>query len=143
MSRFLVALVAAAVLALGVIYFYDPGGTGSETLDLARSKPTVNGLYVVAIAPEAEPVETGELHGWVLTLTVPDGTPVEDAQIEVGGGMPDHGHGLPTSPEMTAYLGDGRYRIHGVRFNMGGWWVLDFTVRAEPGEDTVRFNIRL
>jgi hypothetical protein len=111
-----------------------------EDLDLARSKPTVNGLYSLALAPEMEPLRREALHSWLLTVTR-DGAPVEDARIAVDGGMPQHGHGLPTAPQATAYFGEGRYRIEGVRFNMDGWWELRVTVDAAAGKDDAVFNL--
>jgi hypothetical protein len=57
--------------------------------------------------------------------------------------MPQHGHGLPTSPQATEYLGDGRYLIEGVRFNMGGWWELKFSISAGQGDDSAVFNVVL
>ncbi len=112
-------------------------------LDLAREKPTAAGLYRVSVAPELEPLEQGRLHSWIVTLRTPAGAPVEDAALTIGGGMPQHGHGLPTSPQASGSIGDGRYRIDGVRFNMGGWWELKITVEAPAGKDAVTFNIVL
>jgi hypothetical protein len=57
--------------------------------------------------------------------------------------MPQHGHGLPTQPLVTAYLGDGTYLVEGMKFQMGGWWVVDFTIEANGQSDTVRFNLSL
>jgi hypothetical protein len=53
--------------------------------------------------------------------------------------MPQHGHGLPTRPRVTRELAGGVYEVGGVRFNMGGWWELKFTI----GGDTVTFNLGL
>jgi hypothetical protein len=33
---------------------------------------------------------------------------VDGATLRVGGGMPDHGHGLPTAPAVREALGGGR-----------------------------------
>lgn len=71
------------------------------------------------------------------------GQPADEASITVDGGMPQHGHGLPTRPRMTSRLGGGIYEIDGVRFNMGGWWQLQLTIRAAQGTDTVTFNLDL
>lgn len=138
----LIVLAAAAVIAavfFGMRMFAAP----PADLDLSRSKPTTKGTYIVAIAPEAEPLQQGPLHAWVLTLTTPDGKAVEGATIGMDGGMPQHGHGLPTSPAVSAYLGEGRYRVDGVRFNMAGWWELKFAIDAAAGKDNVVFNVRL
>lgn len=135
-----IALVAVVLAGLAAMHFLI---TPPAKLDLSRSKPSIKGLYSVAMAPEMEPMQQGPLQALVLTLATPDGKPVEDAHITVGGGMPQHGHGLPTGPEVTAYLGDGRYKVEGVRFNMSGWWELKFAISAAPGDDSVTFNLVL
>ena len=89
------------------------------------------GCIVASIEPEARRrCRQGELQSWLLTLKTTDGAPVEDAAIAIAGGMPQHDHGLPTSPQVTDYLGDGRYRIEGVKFTMSGWWQLRFAISA-------------
>ncbi|CAG1012006.1 MAG: FixH family protein [Rhizobiaceae bacterium] len=139
----LVVLAAIAIVAAAAFIAFRMMMTPPEGLDLARSKASAKGLYAVAIAPEKEPLEQGPLHSWILTVKTPDGAPVEGATIAVGGGMPQHGHGLPTQPQATAYLGEGRYRIEGVRFNMSGWWEFTFDIRAAVGNDNVVFNLTL
>lgn len=131
-----VVVVAAVVFAMR--FFMAP----PEGLDLARSKPTANGLYMIAIEPEAEPLRQGTLHAWIVSVSTPDGQPVVDARIGVDGGMPQHGHGLPTRPQASD-IGDGRYRIEGMRFNMGGWWVLKLAVEGPAGPDEAEFNLVL
>lgn len=114
-----------------------------DDLDISRSKPGTSGVYSFSIEPENEPVEQGAVHVWLLTVTTPAGDPVDGAEIRVDGGMPGHGHGLPTQPQASDGPGDGVYRIEGVRFNMGGWWELKFLVSGPAGEDSVVFNIVL
>ncbi|MBK8457632.1 MAG: FixH family protein [Phyllobacteriaceae bacterium] len=143
MKRFrpiLIALALAVVAAAGFIAFkmMQPPPDG---LDVSRSKASQAGVFIVAVEPEAGSFEQGALHAWIATVTTPDGKPVENAGIAVDGGMPQHGHGLPTAPAMTAALGEGRYRIEGVKFNMGGWWVIRLTVTGEGKTDTVEFNL--
>jgi hypothetical protein len=138
----LVAALAAIVVAGGFVAGHMLSAPPAD-LDLSRSKPTEQGVFVAAIEPEAGTFRQGELHSWVLTLKKPDGTPVEDASIAVDGGMPDHNHGLPTSPQVTAHLGKGRYQVEGVKFNMGGWWVLRFAISSPAGADEAVFNLTL
>ena len=57
--------------------------------------------------------------------------------------MPQHGHGLPTSPPVTAHLGGGKYRIEGLKFTMSGWWELRFAITAPAGSDKAVFNMVL
>lgn len=134
------AALAAVVLVFAIMHFT---AAPPADLDLSRTQASEAGLYEVSIAPETEPLEQGALHAWIATVKLADGSPVEDASIAVDGGMPAHGHGLPTSPQAAPHQGDGRYRIEGVRFNMGGHWVLRLTVSSPAGEDAVEFNIVL
>ncbi|MGY6707229.1 MAG: FixH family protein [Rhizobiaceae bacterium] len=112
-----------------------------DDLDLSRERMTEAGIYRVEIAPEIGPVVQGSLHSWVATVRLADGSPVEDARVSVDGGMPQHGHGLPTAPQATGHQGEGRYLIEGMRFNMGGWWELTLDIASPAGEDTVTFNL--
>jgi len=68
---------------------------------------------------------------------------VDSATITVDGGMPQHGHGLPTKPRVTRQLGNGDHAVEGLKFNMGGWWVVKFRVQSEVGSDSLVFNVRL
>lgn len=105
-------------------------------------RPSAGGLFQGLVEPQEE-VKPRKVHSWTLTLTHAGGEPVEGAAVEVDGGMPQHGHGLPTRPRVTRYLGDGTYLVEGVRFNMGGWWEMRFRVRAAAGADSIVFNLQL
>ena len=83
------------------------------------------------------------VHQWTLHIQTPDGEPVEGAAITVGGDMPAHGHGMPTQPEVTADLGGGDYRVEGMAFQMGGYWIIDVTVTAGDETDLIRFGLEL
>ena len=139
----MLALAAFVIATAAVLTALPVAGPPAVGRDLSRAKPTAGGHYVAALAPEFEPIARGKLHSWVLTLTTPDGKAVEDARIEIAGGMPSHRHGLPTSPQATAYLGGGRYRIEGVKFSMTGWWELRFAIAGRAGTDDVVFNLLL
>jgi hypothetical protein len=100
-----------------------------------------NGLYRAELELPGT-LSTGTMYRMKLKVASADGGVVDGARVSVGGGMPEHGHGLPTAPKATAQ-GDGTYRIDGVRFNMGGWWVLAFAIDGPRGTDTVAFNLDL
>ena len=127
------ALVLLAVAGLTMLFMHF-WMAPPDDLDLSREKPSANQLYTVAVAPEQEPFDRNTLHAWIATVKAADGSPVDDAKISVDGGMPQHGHGLPTAPQATGYLGEGRYRIEGVRFNMSGWWELKLHVSAAAAQ---------
>lgn len=100
------------------------------------------GLYTATVEP-AEPISVRKLHGWTLRVVDADGAAVTGARIAVEGGMPQHGHGLPTRPRVTGERGDGAYQVDGMRFNMGGWWVVTFDIYGPAGDDRVTFNLDL
>lgn len=141
--RYLVAIVGLLAVASIAFTRMQTAPASVSAPSFALSQPSANGTYLVAIEPETPPLKVGELHSWLVTVKTPDGKPVEGASIAVDGGMPAHGHGLPTSPRVTAQLGEGRYRVEGVKFNMGGLWEFQFAVSAPAGDDTAVFNLKL
>jgi hypothetical protein len=93
------------------------------------------------LAPESGPIALNRFQTWTLALRDASGVPVAGAQVAITGGMPAHGHGLPTQPQVTEELGDGRYRIEGVKLNMVGDWVIEVFVRTPRGDDRLRFGL--
>jgi hypothetical protein len=112
-------------------------------LDLSRTRLSARGVYRATITPEPDTIRVGRMHAWTLHLETPDGRPVDAATIAVKGGMPQHGHGLPTKPRVTQALGHGDHRVEGMKFNMRGWWTVTFAVDAAAGADSVTFNLDL
>jgi len=96
-----------------------------------------NGLFQVTIQSDEAPLPLNRIHSWTARITTPEGRIVDNAILMVYGGMPEHKHGFPSKPEVTANLGDGRYRIEGVKFNMPGRWEMWFNVRALDQDDKV------
>lgn len=112
-------------------------------LDLALSKPTEGAHYIATLAADVSPVPVGAMHTWTVTVTTPDGKPAEGVKIDIDGGMPQHGHGLPTAPRVTADLGNGAHRIEGMKFSMPGWWTLTVAIDGPAGPDAATFNLVL
>lgn len=112
-------------------------------LDTSTTRKSENGLYRVSYTASTGTIPVNEMHEWTLHVETADGTPVEDATILVDGDMPAHGHGLPTSPRVTEYLGNGNYLVEGMKFQMGGAWVMDITITANDQTDSVHFNMLL
>jgi hypothetical protein len=133
------AVVSAAALLTGCMLFARP----PQDLDYARTRTSQGGLYRATIRPQGDSIPQGKLHGWTLHVETADGTPVDLCQVTVDGGMPQHGHGLPTKPRVTRHLGNGDHAVEGMKFNMGGWWVVKFRVNAAPGSDSLVFNVKL
>jgi len=128
-------LIVSLLMALLAGCMSPPAG-----LNLATDRLSANEKYRVEIHPVAQPVAINKLHAWEIALRTPSGQPVENARIDVGGGMPQHGHGFPTQPRVTKALGDGRYLVEGMKFSMPGWWEIKLKIAAAEGADEVTFN---
>ena len=129
-------LVAAGVMMAYMSYVPD-------ALDYSTTRLSEQGVYQVSYVAEINPVPINQMLKWTIHIETADGQPVEQATITVDGDMPQHGHGLPTRPQVTRDLGNGDYLVEGLKFHMPGWWVMDFVVTASEQTDQVRFNLML
>lgn len=102
-----------------------------------------NGLFVVRYQADIDPLAINTLHGWTLHLEDLAGAVVLGARIEASGGMPVHNHGLPTAPRITTELGNGDYRLEGLRFHMTGPWEITLNITAGGVSDTVVIALEL
>jgi len=112
-----------------------------EDLDTSRKVRSSKGSYWVSYSPPQGGIPLSDFHSWELSVTNTDGEPVE-AVVTVNGDMPQHGHGLPTNPQVTA-LGNGRYRVDGFKFHMPGWWQVVVSVATAERHDRAVFNFIL
>lgn len=137
--NFLVPFLLFAAVVSGCMSEMAP----PANLDTSTTRTSENGIYKVTIKPDIAPIAINKIHTWTLHVETRDGKPVENAVITVNGGMPQHGHGLPTEPKVTQYLGEGNYRVEGVKFQMTGWWEVKFDVTSQGKTDKVTFNLIL
>jgi len=114
-----------------------------DELDISTEKMSEAGYFNIAVSSNMDPVELNEIHSWTIHVETPDGQAVEGAEIVVDGGMPQHNHGFPTTPEVTEELGDGDYLLEGVKFSMAGWWELKLAITAGDQSDSITFNLVL
>jgi YtkA-like len=112
-------------------------------LDYSTTRVSDKGSFKVSYTASTGTVPVNQIHEWTLHVESSDGQPVDSATITVNGDMPQHGHGLPTRPRVTKYLGKGDYLVEGMKFQMGGWWLIDFTITANGQTDAVHFNMML
>lgn len=112
-------------------------------VDFGVMRLSDNGIFRATYSSDVAPVPLNELHAWTLHVETADGAPVEHAVIKVSGDMPEHGHGMPTQPQVTQELGGGDYRVEGMRFQMGGWWTVTFDIAGGGATDRVTFNLQL
>lgn len=105
-------------------------------------RSSAHGLYVATLETAGQ-LRVRQMQTVRVAIVDGSGRAVEGATLAIDGGMPQHGHGLPTRPRMTQALSAGSYQVEGVRFNMGGWWEFKVTITSDRGVDTVTFNLSL
>lgn len=120
--------------AVGIILFF--------AFAVAPLSARAEQLVVTWSTPEG-PIRINHMHSWILHVRSDSGEPVTGASITVEGGMPAHDHGMPTRPRVTEDLGDGDYRLDGMRFHMGGYWEIRVTVTTNDGETVVVIPLNL
>lgn len=129
----------ATIVLLALSVSAGPRAAAAE----AHAWTSKMGLYRVSYKSELDPIVINKIHNWVLHVETPDGKPVVDAKIMIGGGMPAHNHGLPTQPSVTKNLGHGDYLVEGMRFHMLGDWEITVAIDASPGHDTCTIPLKL
>jgi len=141
--------IVAILGGLAIVYAIVMGtmmsrmGDAPSDLDYSTTRESDNGVFRVSYMPSTGMIPINQMHEWTVHVENADGAPVEDATITVDGDMPQHGHGLPTGPRVTEHLGNGDYLVEGLKFQMGGWWLMDFTITANGQTDAVHFNMML
>ncbi|HET7520221.1 MAG TPA: FixH family protein [Candidatus Limnocylindria bacterium] len=134
---------AAPTMAASPTDSAAPSATATPVPNLREGVASEGGLFIGSWSSEVEMPQVNEVHTWTLHIEDATGLPVEGATVVVDGDMPAHGHGMPTQPEVTADLGTGDYRVDGMAFQMGGYWVVDVTVSADGETDTIHFGLDL
>ena len=147
-TPFVAALaLVAAVAATGcghLMMMMHPSGVArpAETEFGTGPRASASRQFTATLQPD-QPLRPRRMQTVRVAITDAAGAPVDNATIQIDGGMPQHGHGLPTRPRVTRALGNGLYEIEGVRFNMGGWWEFKLAINAPSGSDIVTFNLAL
>ncbi len=143
------AAVVGTLVIVGIAWFWlmlrsmALENTPPPNLDVSRTRSSAQGLYRGSYTPSLDPITINQLHSWTFHLETADGQSVETADITVHGDMPGHGHGLPTKPIVSPHRGNGDYLVEGMKFQMPGWWHVEFTVVSGGKQDMVRFDFVL
>lgn len=120
-----------------------PDELNVSSFQVSRERNVFAHVEVEPSGKEPDPVPLNRIHEWRLLVSDLAGNPVEKATIEVEGHMPGHVHGLPTQPRVTGEVAPGVYRVEGMKFQMNGWWVMQFNVEHDGSKGSVRFNLVL
>lgn len=150
MRRLSLALLLAILLLSGCMAGMSQPSTSTtsatvtrpEQLDASARQTSAQGRFVVSYRGEAGAPAINQVQTWIVRVETPDGKPVDNAQVSVTGGMPEHNHGLPTVPQVTA-AGSGEYRVEGMKFHMPGWWTVTVQVANGGQQDSATFNLLL
>ena len=100
---------------------------------------SANERYQGTLSSKLEPLQINQIHAWELEIKNIEGEPLVGAIVTLSGGMPAHQHGFPTVPTV-AEVGDGRYLIEGMKFQMSGHWQMTFDIEVNGQHDELVFN---
>ena len=124
-------------LTLGLLL----AGCAEDTYQWRLQQASENGTYQAELACATAPI-IGAFQECKLRLQSLQAIPA-NLMIAVDGGMPAHGHGLPTEPQAVPTNTDGEYRIEGLKYSMPGEWVLGFLLHSGSEQDKVVFKFTL
>ncbi len=135
--------ILSTLRALSLLTLLAVGGcmTPPADLDVSLKRSTEQGKYVVTLQPPQATPAINQIHSWQILVASPTGAPVSEARILVDGGMPQHGHGLPTKPLVRREVAQGTYLLEGMKFSMTGWWEIKLALQTPQGPDKVTFNV--
>jgi len=147
-------IIIAVAIGLITVYFSFSGMPDTDAsmklrkvesmpadLSLGREQVSYWKKYNVSFVSNLDPISINTIHSWKIQVKTTEGVPVNDAKITIIGGMPMHQHGFPTAPRVTERLGQGRYQIEGIKFNMAGWWEIKLEIDTGSDRDIVTFNL--
>lgn len=144
-SRFLsrtFPLVTLALLGL-LASLSTTAAADADRQAFSEQKTSAKGNFHVRYRSTLHPITINRIHHWVLRVETSRGEPVKDALITVEGGMPEHDHGLATSPRVSPTENAGDYLLEGLRFHMPGYWELTLSIKAASVSDTVIIPLQL
>lgn len=136
MNRRQKTATVALVMLLGVFFLNDAAADGDSVF-------SDDGQFQVSYESDLKPIVINKIHGWTLSIRSADGSAVTDAEITIKGGMPEHDHGLPTEPRIVENMGNGRYRVAGMRFHMNGYWEVAISIDAGSRHDDAIIRLHL
>lgn len=128
----LAMIFASGVMSILIV----PDAVGAET----KNQLSNNGFFNVTLLDDVELLPLREFVELKIQVLDANGAAVTGADVVLSGGMPAHGHGLPTKPVVTS-LGAGEYFIEGLKFSMVGTWELNLDIKTKEVSDSVVFII--
>ncbi len=137
-------LVLIPILLLTALTSITWADTVEKKTVFSQAITTKHGLFKLNVrAKGLEKLPVNQFHQWILTIKDANDKAVNNARIAISGGMPAHGHGLPTQPRVEKKIGDGQYLIAGMKFNMDGQWKLRFLIVQPTQKDMAELDVKV
>jgi hypothetical protein len=142
--------MTGALALLGLLACGDPPPAAPDAATPAwgAEKSTQLNRYLVSLEFEPAKPPMGELFDVVASVKARDGTLLDDAKVTLNALMPQHGHGMATSPIDDPGVCDaankcrhpnGIYRTSGFKFHMAGDWSVTVDINGSEGMDSTSF----
>lgn len=138
-GTFLQAILVVTLITCGC------GGDYSDVRkpEFLRTTVTSPSGYEVTYMPQPDPIPLNDHFSIEVTIVAPDrSVALKDLSIKVDAGMPSHGHGINTAPNVSS-IGEGRFRIDGLLFHMPGEWELYVDVIRDEVRERATFPLMM
>jgi hypothetical protein len=109
------------------------GDASAVTFSRLTNIPSHNAVYRASMIPLVN-------SQWTIEIQTASGTHAPNASLALESWMPDDERVVAMHPRVTE-LGDGRYRVDGLRFDRHGWWNVKLAISAAAGTDSLAFNL--
>lgn len=133
---------ACAILGVAAAIIVMQLKTTNAALPESFDATSRRGL-LISFQPNLNPLVINRIHSWDILVRDASGGALTAAELTLRGGMPEHDHGMPTQPAVTAETEPGRYRMDGLRFHMPGLWRLELDIVTDEFTDTAVIEFRL
>jgi hypothetical protein len=113
-----------------------PGAAACASADdfrIGMQKASSDAAITVALANATPAPPAMGANTWTIQVNDASGAPIEGADVEVSGWMPEHSHGLNTAVTVTE-LERGSYRLDPIRLIMPSLWQITISVTQSGGE---------
>jgi hypothetical protein len=97
--------------------------------EVAHTVESAGGTFLVAWTTDPDPIPDNEPFEMVVSvLDARTGKILDDVELEVDAGMPQHGHGMNRQPRIERAGESRTFRVSGMLFHMIGEWQVYFDV---------------
>lgn len=110
-------------------------------MDTATTVATRYGTLQASYDTDFLEVPLNGVHSWRLSLQDKRGQPVTGADIDLTADMPEHLHGMTTTPLVQETETPGFYLVRGMNFHMPGYWEVTLDISQAGSRHLLRFNL--